>query len=839
MSVTRPAPAAPSAAGPAVFLIRARSRPEVPIPRFPARLRWWLPVLVSAALCFGHLPRWSLWQDEAFTWMLMTKDVPQMITMAGQDRHPPLYYLIVAAFRWLGDRDVALRLPSALAVVAAVGVVRRAAARHVGEGAAEVAAWMLALSPYALLYANTARMYGLLVFWGASLFAASLGVARGERPLRSGLALMFATAGTIWTHYAGAAAIAAAGLGAGLDLVIARRADWKLRLGVLVVAMALAGASFTPWALGPLQFQLANKDVATDRTLTVMAYAWWNVDSRVPALSWLYAAAQVAGVAVALKRRDALLLGWVVAAFVFPYLASRSGPAQNPRNYSDLLPVACVLVGVAAHGLARRALAMLRRGPDAASAVAVGVILAFAVEPLHDLWARPVSPQEPGTGFDYRTEAAVFDRAVPANGGLYFRPTFLLTQYRRYAPALEARGKRPVDRYAWLASARSEWVDGAVSSRYTPQCTFDTAFRQMVYAPSGPGCDALNAWVAHLADVGGADGRGYVPFQLELAKRALAANDLPTARRWAERADGILVAHPAAALTLAEVAMRQEDWEAARVAATHAVDITRSWRWAGPTIAQAYTALAKALEKLDRADDRARALAAANCARTVQWPFLCGTGPGSGHLMGWLPLAPSGGPPPAVAPLPALRESQTPAPPAAAPAGTTRLLDGAALWALDGEVLPSDWTDAGGTATEPSAVMAPVDGFQSLVLASTPERSTALACVPRVPASPHMAIRARWRADYQPGEGRTWMFFEARMADADGKVLQLGGAPVMERPLTTASGTSWRVDRFDFHTPPDAKQVRICLKVDGKVPARMAVDWFEVLSVDDAAGSGQ
>lgn len=802
-------------------------------------MRWWLPVLVSAALCFGHLGSWSLWQDEAFTWLLMTKELPQIVEMAGQDRHPPLYYLIVAAFRWLGDRDAALRLPSALAVVAAVALVRHAAARRVGEGAAEVAAWALALSPYALLYANTARMYGLLVFWGAALFAASLGVTRGPRPLRSGVALMLAAAGTIWTHYAGAAAIAAAGLGAGLDLLIGapRRPDWKLRLGVLVAAMALAGASFTPWALGPLQFQLANKDVQTDRTWTVLAYAWWNVDSRVPALSWCYAAAQVAGVAVALRRRDPMLLGWVAAAFVFPYLASRSGPAQNPRNYSDLLPVACVLIGVALHGAARRVLGFFR-APGAAG-VAVVALIALAAEPLHDLWTRPVSPQEPGTGFDYRTEAAVFDRAAPANGGLYFRPTFLLTQYRRYAPALEPRGKRPVDRYAWLASARSEWVDSAVTARYAPECTFNTAFRQVVYAASGPGCDAMNAWVAHLADVGGAGGRGYVPFQLELAKRALAANDLVAARRWAERADAILVAHPAAALTLAEVAMRQEDWSAALTASEHAVAITRDWRWPGSTIAQAYTSAAKALEKLERADDRARALAAANCARVVQWPFLCGTGPGAGRIMAWLPLAPTGGPPPAVAPLPALRESQAAAPPAAAPDGTTRLLEGGSIWPLDGEVLPSDWTDAGGTATEPSATMATVDGVTALVLAATPDRtSAALACVPLVPASPRMAIRARWRADYTPtpgAEGRTWMFFEARMADDAGKVMQLGGAPVMERPLTTASGTSWRVDRFDFRTPADARQVRICLKVDGKVPARMAVDWFEVLAVDEPA----
>lgn len=799
-------------------------------------------MLVSAALCLGHLQRWTLWQDEAFTWVLMTQDVPRMIEMAGQDRHPPLYYVIVSAFRWLGDRDFALRLPSALGVIGAVALTRQSAGRHFGEVAGECAAWMLALSPYALLYANTARMYGLLLFWGAALLAAGLGLSRGAHPWRSAAALGFAAAGAIWTHYAGAAAIAAAGLGTGLDLLARSRStpNWKRRLSALVLVFALAGLSFTPWALGPLQFQLANKDAPAARTWTVLAYAWWNFDSRVPWLSWFYVAAQVTGVVVALWRRDALLLGWVVAGLVFPYLASRSSPAQNPRNYSDLLPLASVLVGVALSSVVAR----LLRAPGWPAAVwgALPLLLigALSAEPLLDLWARPVSPQEPGTGFDYRTEAIVLDRSAPKNGGLYFRPPFLLAQYRRYAPDLEPRGKRPVDRYAWLASSRSEWVDGVVTARYTSECTFNTAFRQVVYAAPGEGCAALNAWVSHLADVGGRDGRGYVPFQLELAQRAMAANRLDEARLWASRAEGILVAHPAAALILAEVAMRQEDYPAALAASEHAVALTRAWRWSGAAIAQSWTGMAKALDKLGRKEEQQRVLDAANCARIVTWPYLCSTGPGSGRLMAMLPRAPGGGPPPAIAPLPPLREAQAPPPPVDAPIGARRLLDGASLWVLDGEVLPSDWTDAGGTVAEPSAQMDAVDGFTALTLATTADRSTALACAPLVPASRAMAVRARWRADYQSGagiEGRTWIFVEARMADADGKVLQLGGSPVMERPLTVASGTSWRVDRFDFRTPADAAQVRMCLKVNGTVPARLSVDWFEVVAIEPPAGA--
>ena len=824
-------------------------------PKLPRPAGWLFPLGVSALLCFGHLGRWSLWQDEAFTWVLMQKDLPGMIGAAGQDRHPPLYYLIVAAFRWLGDRDFALRLPSALGVVASVGLTGWAGGRYFGGRVGLVAAWVMALSPYALLYASTARMYGLLMFWGALLFATGLGVSRGSRPGRSAVALCLAAAGALWTHYAGAAAIAATGLGVGLDLLArgslrgtaggspgGRRGQaepqnaaspigglaWA-RLGLLVLALGLAGLSFVPWALGPLRFQLANKDAPSDRTWTVLAYLWWNFDSRVPALSWALSGLQVAGLGVAIRRRDPLLLGWVLAALVFPWFASRSGPAQNPRNYSDFLPLASVLVGLAVDSVLRAA-----RRPGAAGWSLFGLLL-LAAEPLHDLWTRPVSPQEVGTGFDYRVEADVLDAAAPKNGGLYFRPPFLLAQYQRYAPALVARGQRPVDRYAWLASSRSEWVDSTVTSRFPAECTFAVAFRQVLYAAPGEGCEALAGWVEHVADAGGEAGGGYVPFQLELARRALAANDLPLARSWAERAQKTLVGHPAAALAVAEAATRQGDHPAALEAALHAVAITRSWRWAGPAIAQAWTTAARAFEKLERYEDRARALDAANCARKVLWPWFCGTGPGSGRVMSLLPLAPGGGLPPTIAPLPALSESQSPPPPVAVPVGGARL----GLWPLDGEVLPSGWSDAGGTVADPSAVMDLVDGFAVLSLAVGGDRSTALACAPMVPASPLMAVRARWRADMHTGPaaggaGRTWIFFEARMAGPDGRVMQLGGSPVMERPLTTASGTSWRVDRFEFRALPDAREVRLCLKVDGDVPTRLAVDWIEVLALQEA-----
>jgi hypothetical protein len=767
------------------------------------------PVLVAAALVLSTLGRWPLWQDEAFSWALVQGTLGEIIDGAAGDRHPPLYYLIVATLSWIVDRDELIRLPSALAFVGAVALVGSAARRHFGDAAGFVAGLVVALSPVAVLHAMNARMYAMLLFWGAAMTWGGLELVRGDRPRRGAAVVGLAAAGAVWTHYAGLAAIAAAGLGAALGCFARTDLPWRergTRVAWLVGAMGLAGASFIPWAMGPLQFQLTNKDAPAERTFTVLAYALWNFDSRVPPLSWALAAAQLVGLGVALRRRDAttaLLFAWAAAAVVFPWYFSSSLPAQNPRNYLAFLPVGAVLVGLA-----------LARWPR----LAAGGLALFAVEPMVDLLTRQVSPQETGVGFDYQLEADVFDASVPANAGLYFRPKYLITQYRRYAPALETRAAYPVGPEAWLASPRTEFLDSAITARYTEDCTFEQSFRVVLYAPDGPGCDAMKAWIRAGADA------GYPPFLMEEGARALSAGNLADAEAWLVKAAAVTRAHPAAWISLTDVYQRSRDGERMLAAADEALAIAKAWHFPGRVIGGVLDSRARALVMLGREPEAAAVRAAANCARTSSLPTLCGTW--AEGVVKALPALES--PPPTLPPLPSLTEAQDAAPPAAAPNGASRL----ALWALDGEALPATWVDNSGTPDAPAGEMLQVDGTTALVMQVTPERPAAVLCAALVDAAPRMALRARWRLAVDGEQGWTRLVLEARMADAEGTVKKVLDQPVAERPLQTATATSWRVDRFDFRTT-DAEKVRLCVKLEGKVPATATLDWIELSKVDE------
>ncbi|MES2641959.1 MAG: glycosyltransferase family 39 protein [Myxococcota bacterium] len=767
------------------------------------------PVLVATVLALVGIGHWPLWQDEAFTWALIQQSAGAIVDGAAGDRHPPLYYLLVAPLRVFGDRDELVRLPSALAFIAAVWIAGSAARRHISENVGTLVGFTIALSPVALLHANNARMYALLLLWGAGLLWGGLELVCGDKPRRGALALGLAAAGAVWTHYAGLAGIAAGGAGAALGCLARVDLPWKARfgrVGWLVLAMGIAGVSFIPWATGPLQFQLVNKDAPAERTLTVLAYALWNFDNRVPPLSIALVIAQIAGLIVLLRRRDppSVVLGvWALGGLVVPWVLSRSLPAQNPRNYLDFLPAAAVLVALA-----------VQRWPRAAIA---GLVL-LSAEPLSDLLSRTVSPQEPGIGFDYHVEADVIDASVPANAGFYFRPTYMLTQYRRYAPALEARTTLPVTGNAWIASPRTEWLDSSITARYTEACTFRQAFRVVVYAPDGAGCDAMAAWVRAGAEA------GYAPFRIEMGTRALAANRVAEAEEWVRPAAEAVRAHPAAWITLTDIRLRAQDGAGMLAAADAALATAKSWHFPGRVIGGVHNTRARALAMLARDEEAAAARLAGTCAQNSPLPALCGTWAAS-----LVPtLAPLDTPPPTLPPLPALTEPQQSAPPADPPHGAERLT----LWALEGEALPAGWADGVGTPDDPSGLMEPTDGHNSLVLRVRPDRPAAVVCATLVDAAPRMALRARWRLHADGAPGWTRLVFEARLADAEGNVKKLLDQPVMERPLQTATPTTWRVDRFDFRTT-DAAKVRLCAKLEGKVPATASIDWIEIAKVDE------
>src|SRR4051812_25962658 len=79
-------------------------------------------LLLAAALRIWGIDRQSLWFDEAATVHIIRQPLPRMFDLIKSDeRTPPLHYVVLHVWiKLFGDSEFSLRLPSAIAGVAAV-----------------------------------------------------------------------------------------------------------------------------------------------------------------------------------------------------------------------------------------------------------------------------------------------------------------------------------------------------------------------------------------------------------------------------------------------------------------------------------------------------------------------------------------------------------------------------------------------------------------------------------------------------------------------------------------------------------------------------------------------
>lgn len=131
--------------------------------------------LAGAGLRFAALPAKSVWLDEAFSvWMAHHPPADLWAWLVRIDHHPPLYYLLLHGWLgWFGDGPGAIRGLSALCSTLAIPLLAGAGRALGGRRVGLAAAWMLALSPWQVRYAQEARMYGLLLLAAAGAFYAT------------------------------------------------------------------------------------------------------------------------------------------------------------------------------------------------------------------------------------------------------------------------------------------------------------------------------------------------------------------------------------------------------------------------------------------------------------------------------------------------------------------------------------------------------------------------------------------------------------------------------------------------------------------------------------------
>ncbi|WP_330458145.1 hypothetical protein OIB37_15305 [Streptomyces sp. NBC_00820] len=145
-----------------------RGRPSGQLPgRLPWRVRRavavCVPVLVMLGFGFWGLDRGGMWRDEAVTFQVARRSVPQIWRLLHDvDAVHGLYYLLMHAVVPLHPGEVVLRLPSLCAAAVTAGLVAELGTRLVRPRVGLWAGLLYAVSPMAGHYAQEGRSYALV-----------------------------------------------------------------------------------------------------------------------------------------------------------------------------------------------------------------------------------------------------------------------------------------------------------------------------------------------------------------------------------------------------------------------------------------------------------------------------------------------------------------------------------------------------------------------------------------------------------------------------------------------------------------------------------------------------
>lgn len=211
-------------------------------------------LLLAAGLRFYQLDAQSFWNDEGNSARLSERSVKLIIEGTASDIHPPLYYLMLRAWReFAGDGEFGLRALSAFAGIGAAAATMAAARLLAGSGkksdsfAVTTAAGLLAaVNPALIYYSQEARMYALLGFW--SILATTLLLKWYQQPRRQIMAayLLTVTAG-LYTHYAFPATLLIHGAIAAFKLPAHWHREKGKRLLIWLGMTAAALLLYLPW----------------------------------------------------------------------------------------------------------------------------------------------------------------------------------------------------------------------------------------------------------------------------------------------------------------------------------------------------------------------------------------------------------------------------------------------------------------------------------------------------------------------------------------------------------------------------------------------------------------
>ncbi|MGC4888152.1 glycosyltransferase family 39 protein [Micromonospora sp. DT227] len=371
---------------------------------------WLLPALLTGGLGGAGLGTPGLRTEELATWRAATS--PWRDVWAGDPTLAPYHLLVRGWAELFGAGDVALRVPSLLAMTAAAALVGALAARMFAPGTGVLAGALFAVLPSATRYAQEAQPHASALF--AAVLATWLLLPVLDRPTARRLAAYAGAVVLLGLCQPGALLLLA---GHGWVLLAFRRATagrWLAAAlpGVLVVAALLRSGARDDGGLLPPGVRVdPGMLAATPRELFGVA-----------ALG-----AVLAGLALfslPLRYAAAICTAWALVPALGLLLVARVVPVWSPAGLLFTVPAWAVLAAVA--------LSRLRAHGAVAGLAAVALVGAPA----------QVAVRGPdGHGQDPRRVAAIVDGLGRRGDGVLYGDPAARTLVARYVPT----DHRPVD----------------------------------------------------------------------------------------------------------------------------------------------------------------------------------------------------------------------------------------------------------------------------------------------------------------------------------------------------------------------------------------------------------
>ena len=121
-------------------------------------------LLVALLLRIFQLDAESLWLDEVYSVNWGNHDFVQILGLSIQNRHPPLYLLLLHYWMQLfGDSEFSVRLPSVFFGVFSVAMLYKVGTLLFNKWTGLISAFIMAISAYQIYYSQEARAYTMTI----------------------------------------------------------------------------------------------------------------------------------------------------------------------------------------------------------------------------------------------------------------------------------------------------------------------------------------------------------------------------------------------------------------------------------------------------------------------------------------------------------------------------------------------------------------------------------------------------------------------------------------------------------------------------------------------------